>query len=266
MSGLPRVDFSRGAHVYDGRHGALISPDLVRRLMTAANLPSRASLLDVGAGTGRVAIPIAATGRRVAAVDPSRAMLAGLSEKASAGPVEAVVGEAGHLPFATASFDAVIFARVLYLLRDWRAASAEAVRVLNPAGAILHEWGNGDSAEEWVQIREQARLLFERAGVAEPFHPGVRQESQVEAVFAAHGFQPCADIVEPVTGAITLAEFLQRIVAGECSYTWEVPAGVQARCLPELRQWAEARFDLDQPRTIPREIRWRVYRRIIDRR
>ncbi len=260
-----RVDFSRGAHVYDRRHGALISDDLAHRLMAAANLPSHASLLDVGAGTGRVAIPIAATGRCVAALDPSREMLAALAAKASAGSVAAVVAEGAHLPFASASFEAVVFARVLYLLRDWREVIAEAARVLRPAGVILHEWGNGDPGEEWVQIREHARLLFERAGVVEPFHPGVRQENDVEALIAANGFQRRADIVEPGTGALTLAEFLRRIVDGECSYTWEVPADVQTRCLPELRRWAEARFDLDQPRAIPREGRWKVYSRIIDR-
>jgi SAM-dependent methyltransferase len=259
-----RVDFSRGAHAYDRRHGALIPDVLARRLIAEADLPSNARVLDIGAGTGRVAIPIAAAGCRVVAIDPSPAMLAGLTGKAAA-RVRTVVAEGSRLPFPDGAFDAVVFARVLYLVRDWRETLDEAARVVADAGVILHEWGNGDRDEEWVRIREQARLLFEREGVVEPFHPGVREERDVEAWLATGGFQRHADIVEPGTATLTLAEFLRRIVDGECSYTWEVPAEVQARCLPNLRRWAEARFDLDQPRVIPRDLRWKIYRRIIDR-
>jgi SAM-dependent methyltransferase len=259
-----RVDFSRGAHAYDGRHGALISDDLARRLVDAAGLPPNALVADVGAGTGRVAVPLTTAGCRVAAVDPAPAMLAGLTAKARGNRVRAIVAEGSRLPFRDAAFDAIVFARVLYLLHDWRETIREGARVLAPGGVVLHEWGNGDPGEAWVQIREQARQLFEEEGVARPFHPGVRQEGEVEALLAANGFQREADIVEPGTAMLALAEFLRRIVDGECSYTWDVPADVQARCLPELRRWAEARFDLDQPRVIPRETRWKIYRRIID--
>jgi hypothetical protein len=45
---------------------------------------------------------------------------------------------------------------------------------------LLHEWGNGQIDEEWVRIREEARSLFEQAGVPSPFHPGVRSETAIE--------------------------------------------------------------------------------------
>jgi ubiquinone/menaquinone biosynthesis C-methylase UbiE len=59
------TDFSANARVYDKRHGALLAGDLAQRLIAAASLPADAQLLDVGAGTGRVAIPLAARGHRV---------------------------------------------------------------------------------------------------------------------------------------------------------------------------------------------------------
>jgi hypothetical protein len=57
-----RVDFSVNASVYDRRHGAVISDDGLGRLWSAARLRVGASVLDVGAGTGRVAVPLAIRG------------------------------------------------------------------------------------------------------------------------------------------------------------------------------------------------------------
>src|SRR5438128_8745181 len=85
------------------------------------------------------------------------------------------------LPCRPASFDAVVVARLLYLLADWRQVIDELARVLRPNGRLLHEWGNGEPDEEWVQIRERARDLFEEAGVRNPFHPCARHERAIPA-------------------------------------------------------------------------------------
>jgi hypothetical protein len=59
---------------------------------------------------------------------------------------------------------------------------------------------------------------------------------------------------------MTLQDFLDRIVTGQCSYTWNVPQPVKERTLPELTEWAEQRFDLAKEILLPREIIWRIYR------
>jgi hypothetical protein len=110
-----------------------------------------------------------------------------------------------------------------------------------------------------VQIREKIRAMFEYAGVASPFHPGVRTEEEVEAWFAVRGLA-CIRVVRLGAGQpLSVGMFLQRLVEGECSYTWAVPKDIAARCLPELQSWAAARFDLTRETPIPREILWRVY-------
>jgi hypothetical protein len=63
---------------------------------------------------------------------------------------------------------------------DWRVILREAHRVLAARGCLLHEWDNGQVHEEWVQVREEARRLFEAAGAWAPFHPGVRSETEVD--------------------------------------------------------------------------------------
>jgi SAM-dependent methyltransferase len=255
------VDFSRGASRYDGRHGARLDPAAAARLAGAAALGDHACLLDLGAGTGRVAVALAALGHRVFAVDVAHQMLQLLRGKADGLAIHAVVAEGARLPFASARFDAVVLARVLYLMPDWQDILREAARAVVPGGRLLHEWGNGEAGEEWVQLREKARALFEAAGVARPFHPGVRMETEVERFLAGEGWRQTAAVPLGPGPGMTLNAFLARIVDGECSYTWNVPADVQARCLPELRAWAKARFDLSRETPVPGEMVWRVYER-----
>jgi SAM-dependent methyltransferase len=59
--------------------------------------PSPASLLELGVGTGRLAIPLAKHGYRVHGVDASPAMLAKLHENDSTGRVTTAVGDFGSL-------------------------------------------------------------------------------------------------------------------------------------------------------------------------
>ena len=256
-----RVDFSRNANVYDRRHGAVLHADAARDLAAAAGLQPNVSILDIGAGTGRVTIALANIGCRVIAIDPAQPMLQALRSKAAGLPVNAIAGEGAQLPFRESQFDAVVLARVLYVMPDWREVLRDVVRVLKPEGRLLHEWGNGSADEEWVQIREKARALFEQAGVLNPFHPGARSEGDVDEFLSGQGMVPSAKIGAGPGACMTLAEFLSRIDNGECSYIWNVPAEVQRRCLPELRAWAERTFDVGRPTPMPRETSWKIYRK-----
>lgn len=87
-------------------------------------------ILDVGAGTGRTALPLAAAGAQVTALDASPAMLdvaRGKAEEAGL-TLSLDTGDALQLPYADAGFDAVLCFRVLLHVLDWRRALAEACR------------------------------------------------------------------------------------------------------------------------------------------
>jgi SAM-dependent methyltransferase len=254
-----RVDFSPAANSYDGRHGGLPESN-ARDIAAAAGLRAGNEALDIAAGTGRVAIPFAQLGLRMTAVEPAEKMLELLREKAAGLPVQVVRGEGGKLPLPSASFDAVFIARALYVMRDWREVLGEMRRVLKPGAPFIHEWGNGTPDEEWLQMREKARELFEGAGVVDPFHPGARTEDQVIAELSALGLRETKELRFEGDFEMSLAEFLERIVTGQCSYTWNVPKPIQDATLPALKKWSAERFDLSKKVLLPKEIIWRIYR------
>jgi SAM-dependent methyltransferase len=184
-----------------------------------------------------------------------------LRTKATRLPARLVRGDGARLPFQPGSFDALVLSRVLYLMSDWRSVLCDAIRVLKSDGRLLHEWGNGSADEEWVQIRERTRTLFEEAGMKDPFHPGARAEEDVDRFLAQHGLAQVGHVGLGPGPLTPLSDFLRKIDEGECSYVWNVPADVQQRYLPALRAWAAERFDLDRALPVSREIRWTIYRR-----
>ena len=232
---------------------------MVRRLAAAGAIRADTSVLDIGAGTGRVAIGLAQLGCDVVAVEPALGMVETLRTKTGDLPIRLVAGEGAQLPFSPGQFDVVVIARLPYLTADWRLILREAHRVLTVGGRLLHEWGNGQPDEEWVQIRDKTRALFEEAGVSSPFHPGVRSEREVDEELKVVGFIHSADLPIGPGPTLTLAEFVRRLVDGEFSYVWDVPKTVREKCLPGLKAWSQQQFDLDRPISMPRELSWTIY-------
>lgn len=129
--------WDRIAPVYDARIAWL-----ERRLLGASRrwVAARASghTLEVAIGTG-LTLPHYDAGVRVTGLERSRPMLDEARRRAATlrRPVEFVVGDAHELPFAAASFDAVVCTYALCGVADERLALREMLRVLRPGGALL---------------------------------------------------------------------------------------------------------------------------------
>jgi ubiquinone/menaquinone biosynthesis C-methylase UbiE len=115
---------------------ALEEPEVDRAVGPAAGL----DILDVGTGTGRHAIRLAANGARVTAIDFSEEMLAKARAKPDAAGVRFLLHDITRpLPLADRSFDRVLSALVLEHIQvaELRAFFAELGRVARPDGRIV---------------------------------------------------------------------------------------------------------------------------------
>lgn len=96
-------------------------------------------VLDVGAGSGAVALPAARRGARVDAVDVSPTMLQRLTERAAAEGLEHVAGhlmDARHLEFDDDTFTAALSLNGVTMFPEYVRGMAEMVRVTRPGGRI----------------------------------------------------------------------------------------------------------------------------------
>jgi ubiquinone/menaquinone biosynthesis C-methylase UbiE len=114
-------------------------------------------VLDVGCGTGFLALQFAALGHRASGVDVADEMLALARGKAASSglSVELQTGDAEHLPYSDASFDLVIERHVIWTLPAPEAALREWARVLRPGGRVVlieGDWRRGSVNPDYAEI------------------------------------------------------------------------------------------------------------------
>ncbi|HTM84543.1 MAG TPA: class I SAM-dependent methyltransferase [Mycobacterium sp.] len=134
-------------------------------------LPTGAhTVLDLGAGTGKLTTRLVERGLDVVAVDPIAEMLEVLSTSLPGTP--ALLGTAEEIPLPDNSVDAVLVAQAWHWV-DPERALPEVARVLRPGGRLGLVWNTRDERMGWVKEldhiigREDARKLID-AGVALP--------------------------------------------------------------------------------------------------
>jgi ubiquinone/menaquinone biosynthesis C-methylase UbiE len=128
------------ADAYDAKTGADLEDDVA--LLRAYGLGAETTLVDLGAGTGALALAAAPHCRRVVAVDPSRAMLAAARERRdSAGLANVELVEAGFLTYEHAGDppQLVHTRNALHHLSDfWKAVALVRVHgLLAPGGTLV---------------------------------------------------------------------------------------------------------------------------------
>ena len=119
-------------------------PDLIRQVV--ADVPDGGAIVDVGSGTGTLAIGLARArpGLEVFGIDGDPEVLARAAGKEGAEAVDWREGLAGDLPFEDHTADAVVMSLLLHHLTPAakRDALAEARRILRPGGRLhIADWG-----------------------------------------------------------------------------------------------------------------------------
>jgi SAM-dependent methyltransferase len=98
-------------------------------------LPAGARVLDVGAGSGRFALPLARHGFEVVAVDVLPSVMAPITR--SGLPITTVVADALSIPEALGDFDVVLAAHMLYHLDDITAGLWALRERVRPGGLLV---------------------------------------------------------------------------------------------------------------------------------
>lgn len=130
------------ADVYDEWYSDVT--DTAACVAAVAGLAGGGPVLEMGAGTGRLALPLAAAGVDTCALDASRAMLAALAAKPGADRVRSVLGDMVHPPLRPGAGFAVVLCAFNSLFNlpdvsDQRLCLQAAASLLAPAGRLIIE-------------------------------------------------------------------------------------------------------------------------------
>ncbi|GAB4213196.1 MAG: class I SAM-dependent methyltransferase [Roseiflexaceae bacterium] len=248
------ISFNEIAHAYEAQraHPPEVAAQVGRAIAGVAG--DGALVLELGVGTGRIALPAAQAGLRVIGIDLAREMLAVAQGRAGAanlpGPAPALIqGDVARLPLREGLFDAVLAVHILHLVPDWRGALVEAVRVLRPGGVFIQgrDWRDPQSCAE----RLRARL---REAVMELL-PGARPPGAGAAIgqaLAHLGGTPAPEQVaaEWQTEA-SPATLLAGMAARADAETWALDDALLEAAMGRVRSWAASEWpDLDAPQAI----------------
>jgi SAM-dependent methyltransferase len=240
------VVFDRAADFYDATRGYPrgVAARVAARIAEAGGLGSTSRLLEVGVGTGRIALPLAACVGEVVGLDLSIPMLRNLVAKRGAEGVAVLRGDATRLPFPTACFDAVLGVHFFHLVPLWREALAEVARVLRPGAPLL--LGADDPNDSWASLRNESEA------VAKVEHVGVPRGRFFDFPLD-EGWRPTGEPLQVAfTRRLRPRVYLERIEQRIWSHTWRMSDAEIARTVAALRPQLVAQYgDLDAEVDVP---------------
>ncbi|KER09282.1 MAG: hypothetical protein HY22_12535 [[Candidatus Thermochlorobacteriaceae] bacterium GBChlB] len=197
-----------------------------------------AAILDIGAGAGRITLPIAEAGGKLTALDTEQKMLDELDAHAREKnlAVNIVQGDALALPFADNSFDVVFTSNVLHLVADWETALDEAIRVMKPNGLLIQgrDWLTPESCAG--RIRTQMRKIM--AELDPSLMPTAAAGPALFQALEKRGGKTDPEMIGARWTELTSpAEILERMAARTHNETWQIDEGVFREAIGRIRKW-----------------------------
>jgi len=167
---MPGVSFDRAAEYYDATRGYEAgSAERIRDAIVAyTGAGPSTRWLELGVGTGRIALPFIRAGYDYTGIDISQAMMDRLIGKLVEDPgwpgyrFELRQGDITELPFEDSAFDVIIIVHVLHLVADWQAVLREARRVLRPNSWLLLGYDDGHGQHRSIGTAPEPDLVRER--------------------------------------------------------------------------------------------------------
>lgn len=176
------INYDRAADFYDVTRAYPdgIAAEIAAFIAQKALLKSDTNMLEIGIGTGRVAVPLSAHVGSITGIDISAKMMIKIREKQGSKAIQFAEANAETIPFASRTFKHVLVSHVLHLVSDPQAVLSEISRVLKRPGQLIHMRGFNDTplefeaiVDEWRKHRKSGKKsVFERAAANDFFLPG----------------------------------------------------------------------------------------------
>ncbi len=186
--------------VYDAQFGWSREDDFFASF--AAETPD-ARVLDLGCGTGRLALALAAAGHRVTGVDPAGASLLAARAKPGADRVTWVEGTSRVVP--TAAFDvALMTSHVAQFLVDdeqWHGTLGDLRRALVPGGRLVFDTRDPRARawERWNPRDSRKAVTLEDGTVVEVWTDVTAVRGDVVGFAMHHAFRGEEELVSTAT-------------------------------------------------------------------
>jgi SAM-dependent methyltransferase len=259
------VNFDRAAEYYDATRALPVAAMEELLDILGRELAGRQPCLEIGIGTGRIALPLHGRGIAMAGADIAAAMLRRLVANADGvPPFPLLQADATRLPIADQAFGSVLAVHVLHLIHAWRAAVDEAFRVLRPGGALIASFPGGEAAS-----RQQVRIARWRPAVRESLarHGIVRVRpgaGSAEEVSAYLGRRATARMLPPVRvpETQTLSGTLRELESQLYSWTWPYSREQVLAAASDIREWAlREHVSLDEEHPVEGTLEWWAFER-----
>ena len=226
------VGFDRAADAYERGRAGFPGP-VVDAILRESEAGEGRTLLELGAGTGKLTRTLTGHGARVIALEPVAGMRAVLTVRApEAEPLDAVAEE---IPLADGSVDAVIASQAYHWF-DPEKATAEVARVLRPGGLVALVWNRRDESAAWM--REFTRIVDAHAGDA----PRYRSGEWRRGFDGNPAFTPLEQRSWPHRGEQGRAIVLERVAS--MSFVASLDEAPRAELLAEISELLETHPDI----------------------
>jgi ubiquinone/menaquinone biosynthesis C-methylase UbiE len=196
---IPALRFHRLTPLFDYVAAATVRDRAIkRRVLACAAIATGEQVLDVGCGTGTLAVAAAraAPGVGVTGLDADPSILARARNRAADAGLEIAFdeGRSTALPYADASFDLALSTLFFHHLPDdaKRQTAAELARVLRPGGRlVVGDLGRPQDPLMRIAVRVTVQLLDGVATTA------LNVRGELGDVLAGAGFEPVT-LLEPI--------------------------------------------------------------------
>lgn len=256
------IVFDRAVAYYDqtrampeDRHRAMIDA-----LVREAEIQPNDHALEIGIGTGRIAVSVAEHVRHVAGIDLSEEMMSVLRGKlAQRGmSIDLARANAVELPFPDNCFDVTYAVHVYHLVQNWQAGIAEAMRVTKPGRHFVVSFHARPPDSPNARLRQHMHLLAQEYGI-DTKRPGVQSDQELLREVGKWDASPRVVVFSEWRAPEIPAKILEELDRQIFSETWTIPREVMDRVMPRLRAWAEQTYgDLDAPLENDHQARWLV--------